>query len=70
MRKAVTSLPPMRIGLIAANGKASGASPAGSSTTFCRVVRALGPQIPMVTYFSVTSVTVTSKPLSSAIRLT
>ena len=60
----MTSLPAIRIGLIAANGKFSASRPSGSSTTFCRVARAFGPQMPMVTYFSVTSVMVTSKPLS------
>ena len=64
----MTSLPAILTGLIAANGKFSGERPSGSSTTFCRFARAFGPQMPMVTYFSLTSVIVTSKPLSCATR--
>ena len=68
MRKAVTSLPAISICLIAAKAKFSGVRPAGSSTTFFSVARAFGPQMPIVTYFSVTSVMVTSRPRSSATR--
>ena len=64
----MTALPAILTGLIAAKGKFSGRRPSGSSTTFCSFLRAFGPQMPIVTCFSLTSVTVTSKPLSSATR--
>ena len=68
MRKALTDLPAIVPGFTAAKGKFCGDSPSGSATTFCRFARAFGPQIPIVTYLSVTSVTVTSKPSSAATR--
>ncbi|MOA29733.1 hypothetical protein D3C78_1507690 [compost metagenome] len=64
----MTCLPAISIGLIAAKAKFSISRPAGSTTTFFSVSRALGPQMPMVMNFSETSVMVTSRPRSSATR--
>ncbi len=68
MRKALTALPAISTGFTAAKGKRSGDSASGSATTSASLARAFGPQMPIVTKRSDTSVTVTSKPRSAATR--